>query len=79
MGIYKDGGTYTFFKNGKTYYVDRRIGSKTIDKVYDRYPGDAGAKIVDIKPPKKILKYESKMGRRNTTSLGRTRVYFWYA
>ncbi len=53
MGIYKDGGTYTFFKNGKTYYVDRRIGSKTIDKVYDSYPGDAGAKIVDIKPPKK--------------------------
>ena len=52
MSIYKNGGTYTFVKNNKTYYVDRRIGSTTKDKVYDRYPGDAGATIVNIKPPK---------------------------
>ena len=51
MSIYKDGGTYTFVKNNKTYYVDRRIGSTTKNKVYDRYPGDKGAKIVNIKAP----------------------------
>jgi hypothetical protein len=49
--IYRDGGTYTFIKDGKTYYVDRRIGSKTRNKVYDRYPGDPDSKIVKIKPP----------------------------
>jgi len=52
MNIYKDGGTYTFSKNGKTYYVDHRIGSKTKNKVYDRYPGDSGAKIVNVTPSK---------------------------
>jgi len=52
MSMYKDGGTYTFVKNGKTYYVDRRIGSKTRDSIYDRYPGDVGAKIVKVTPPK---------------------------
>ena len=51
MRIYKDGGTYTFVKNGKTYYVDRRVNSTTRNKVYDKYPGDAGAKIVNIKRP----------------------------
>lgn len=50
--MYKDGGTYAFVKNGKIYYVDRRIGSKTRDRVYDRYPSDAGAKIVKVTPPK---------------------------
>ena len=57
MSIYKDGGTYTFVKNGKTYYVDRRIGTKTRDSVYDRYPGNAGAKIVNLKPPKEYNYY----------------------
>lgn len=58
MSVYKDGGTYTFVKNNKKYYVDQRIGSTTKGKVYDRYPGHAGATIVDVKPPK-----EDRYGR----------------
>lgn len=47
---YMDGGTQVIKnKQGKKYYIDGRIGSKTKGKVYDRYPGDKGAKIVNIK------------------------------
>lgn len=48
-GTYKDGGTQEFQdRQGKKYFVDGRISSKTKGKVYDRYPSDAGAKILDV-------------------------------
>lgn len=46
---YRDGGTeeYHIPYNGKRYFVDGRTGSKTLGKIFDRYPGDKDAKIVD--------------------------------
>ena len=31
----------------KKYYLDNRIASKTKDELYDRYPSDEGAIILD--------------------------------
>lgn len=47
---YKDGGTFEVqdVNDGKKYFVDRRIHSKTKEKLYDKYPEDKGAKIVNI-------------------------------
>lgn len=34
-------------RNVKYYYIDGRIGSNTRGELYDRYPSDAGATILD--------------------------------
>ena len=46
---YRDGGT-TVFKStkGKLYYRDSRIMTETKGKIYDRYPSDNGAKLLDV-------------------------------
>jgi hypothetical protein len=45
-GRYRDGGTdvYTEVDTGTKYFVDNRIRSETKGKIFDRYPGDKGAK-----------------------------------
>jgi hypothetical protein len=44
-----DGGTLVVLgEDGKTYYVDGRVGSKTKGTVYDDYPSEK-ATILDVK------------------------------
>jgi hypothetical protein len=46
----RDGGTLMFKDSeGIVYYVDGRIGTHTKDKVFDRYPSEPNAVILDIK------------------------------
>lgn len=48
-GHIRDGGTiHCEGKDGKSYFIDHRISSKTKGKVYDRYPSDGGAQILDV-------------------------------
>lgn len=48
-GVYKDGGTTEFRdKQRNKYFIDNRINSKTKGKVFDKYPGDNGAKMIDV-------------------------------
>lgn len=50
FGRIRDGGTVTYVSElGLKFFVDNRIGTKTKGAVYDRYPGDEGAKILDVK------------------------------
>lgn len=45
---YRDGGTTRCVdKKGNSYYIDNRIGSTTIGKVFDEYPDDG--KMIDVK------------------------------
>lgn len=49
--IYRDGGTMLCYERAnpdQPYYIDKRIGTGTHSKVYDKYPGDIDAKILDI-------------------------------
>ena len=50
ISMYKDGGT-TVYKStkGKLYYKDGRLRTETKGKIYDRYPSDEGAKLLDVK------------------------------
>ena len=44
IGYYKDGGTKEYKGwDGKHYFVDHRISSKTKGEIYDRYPSDKDA------------------------------------
>ncbi len=43
---YKDGGTVELRTNRGTFYLDKRLGTKTAGKLFDRYPEDKGAKLV---------------------------------
>ena len=46
-GGYKDGGTQEYQGwDGKRYFVDHRISSKTKGEIYDRYPSDKGAVLL---------------------------------
>lgn len=48
---YRDGGTLVCYEQsspGKRYFIDRRIRTTTKDALYDKYPGDPEAKILDI-------------------------------
>jgi hypothetical protein len=47
---YRDGGTeeYHIPYNGKRYFVDGRTGSKTLGKIFDRYPGLPDAQLVNL-------------------------------
>lgn len=46
-GMYRDGGTEELIlENGIVVYVDNRIQSTTKGKVFDKYPGKEGAKII---------------------------------
>lgn len=48
-GVYKDGGTEEYRdKQNNSYFKDGRIGSKTRGKIFDKYPNDAGSKILDV-------------------------------
>jgi hypothetical protein len=49
FSTYRDGGTkvYTNRATKKRYYLDRRIRSQSPNQLFDRYPGDDGAKILD--------------------------------
>jgi hypothetical protein len=48
-GIFKDGGTEEYQdKERNHYFIDKRINSKTKGKVFDKYPSDVGAKILDV-------------------------------
>lgn len=48
---YNDGGTkmYQEIHNDNKYYVDYRIKSETEGKVFDRYPGENGAIMLNVK------------------------------
>ena len=51
-GTYKDGGTSSYREKQKPYtkyFIDGRIGSITKGKVFDRYPGDERARILNVK------------------------------
>lgn len=72
-GIYSDGGTTVWInseieKNLKSlaeaitcqkYYIDGRFGSKTKGELFDRYPSNEGAMILD-KTQFKFLENEIK-------------------
>ena len=49
MEVYRDGGTIMFTDGETKYYLDGRIGSQTRNTIFDRYPGDAGARVVTDK------------------------------
>jgi hypothetical protein len=45
----RDGGTKVCLgEDGKTYFIDRRIFTKTKGKVYDKYPSEEGAQMLNI-------------------------------
>lgn len=47
-GLYRDGGTICAVdRDGKAYYVDNRIGSETKGRVFDKYPGEDDAILVE--------------------------------
>ena len=60
-GVYRDGGTTVYIEPSvkqslktiddadkcQKYYLDNRIGSTTKGELYDRYPSDEGAVILD--------------------------------
>lgn len=47
ISICRDGGTIVLEdNNGIKYYEDHRLGTKTPGVIYDKYPGDADAKII---------------------------------
>jgi hypothetical protein len=50
VGRFRDGGT-THYRTrlGIDLYEDNRIGSKTKGAIYDRYPNDKDAKLVNVK------------------------------
>lgn len=59
--VFADGGTTSFNVDGKAYFLDGRIQSDTKDELYDRYPGEIGAKMLDAPKIKQaILDYEQK-------------------
>lgn len=47
--VYRDGGTCEVYcpKTDEYYYIDMRIRTETKGSLYDRYPGDAEAKIIN--------------------------------
>lgn len=58
IDVYKDGGTEVWIEysvtqtiggseSAKKYYLDYRIISTTQGELFDRYPGDEGAIILD--------------------------------
>jgi hypothetical protein len=61
ISVYRDGGTSAWIeplvkesiktvkqaKEAKKYYLDNRIGSMTKGELYDRYPSEKDAKILD--------------------------------
>lgn len=50
--VYLDGGTvFIEFEDGTGWYLDRRLSTKGTDKrnlVYDRYPSDPDAQLLDV-------------------------------
>lgn len=48
LSIISDGGTKVYVdEKGQNYYLDNRIASTTKGKMYDKYPNDKDAKIID--------------------------------
>jgi len=60
-GGYKDGGTDVYFLDGKKYYRDRRMGSKTKGRIFNAYPGDKGAAILPKLEEERILRLINKL------------------
>lgn len=49
VAVCRDGGTQACMgMDGKEYHIDGRIGSTTIGRLFDRYPGHEGAEMLDI-------------------------------
>ncbi len=75
-GILKDGGTTSFIYKGKQYCIDRRIRSKTKERIYDaKHPRDG--KLVSKELEEKLLilykeytdkKYKQRMINRHKPS-----------
>lgn len=48
QNVFLDGGTKVYSGSDyKIYYVDYRLGTTTAGELYDKYPGDEGAKMLD--------------------------------
>lgn len=51
-GVFRDGGTMQCYDydspNGLEYFIDRRINSSTKGKVFDKYPGQKGARMLNV-------------------------------
>jgi hypothetical protein len=46
----RDGGTTVYSdKDGNNYWKDWRIDSTTKGTIYDRYPSEDGAQVLDVK------------------------------
>ena len=54
IDIYKDGGTTKIVTDSGTFYIDKRLKSKTKYAIYDKYPS-RGNKIENDKELKKEL------------------------
>lgn len=53
---YLDGGTIRVkTTHGETYFIDRRLNTNTEHRVYDAYPDENHAKIVDNITEKQVL------------------------
>ena len=45
----KDGGTQSVIdRKGNKYFIDNRLGSETKGSIYDKYPGEEGAIMLDV-------------------------------
>tara|TARA_Y100001937_G_C7039258_1_gene293843 strand:+ start:369 stop:638 length:270 start_codon:yes stop_codon:yes gene_type:complete len=64
IDIYKDGGTTKIVTNRGTFYIDKRLKSKTKYAIYDNYP-DRGNKLENDKELKKEL-YNAMNGYNDT-------------
>jgi len=46
---YMDGGTTKYIdEKGNEYFKDNRLGTKTKGKIFDKYPKEEDAKILDV-------------------------------
>lgn len=46
--VYRDGGTTEYeTSDGAHYFIDDRLNSPTQGQIFDKYPGNKDAKIVD--------------------------------
>jgi hypothetical protein len=60
---YLDGGTIILETDEGTFYIDRRIGTKTPEQLYDKYPDKPDAEIIrnDIIKSKLVNALENEL------------------
>lgn len=47
--MYREGGTTKYIdEKGNEYFKDNRLGTKTKGKIFDKYPKEEDAKILDV-------------------------------